>query len=208
MDRGLPRRLGDPRAAGAFRNPGQSKPGSRISKHEFVSILVSQRRSPSAVKPGLAWARSARRARLRHRFGGSSRQADPPKHPIRCFGGGGSANAGSCQSWFNVEDRLSSKLPLAEAGLDCCAWIPPAPRLGIRRARLRVDLGSAGMKPFFEGEYACKRHLRSRPPAWREKAGLPLSNSRLTCLFVATCPRFRKTGTRASPHSDLWGILR
>ena len=74
--------------------------------------------------------------------------------------GGGSANAGSCQSWFNVEDRLSSKLPLAEAGLDCCARIAPAPRLGIRRARLRVDLGSAEMKPFFEGEYACKRHLR------------------------------------------------
>ena len=131
-----------------------------------------------------------------------------PRSTRSVASGGGSANAGSCQSWFNVEDRLSSKLPLAEAGLDCCAWIPPAPRLGIRRARLRVDLGSAGMKPFFEGEYACKRHLRSRPPAWREKAGLPLSNSRLTCLFVATCPRFRKTGTRASPHSDLWGILR
>ena len=25
---------------GAFRNPGQSKPGSRIVKHEFVSIPV------------------------------------------------------------------------------------------------------------------------------------------------------------------------
>ena len=36
------------------------------------------RGSPSAVKPGLAWAGSARRARLRHRFGGSSRQAGSP----------------------------------------------------------------------------------------------------------------------------------
>ena len=84
----------------------------------------------------------------------------PPEAPDQVLRGGGSANAGSCQSWFNVEDRLSSKLPLAEAGLDCCARIAPAPRLGIRRARLRVDLGSAEMKPFFEGEYACKRHLR------------------------------------------------
>ena len=36
------------------------------------------RGSPSAVKPGLAWAGSARRAGLRHRFGGSSRQAGSP----------------------------------------------------------------------------------------------------------------------------------
>ena len=28
------------RRAGAFRNPGQSKPGSSIGKHEFVSIPV------------------------------------------------------------------------------------------------------------------------------------------------------------------------
>ena len=38
----------------------------------------------SAVKPGLTWAGSARRARLRHRFEGSSRQAgSPPEAPDR-----------------------------------------------------------------------------------------------------------------------------
>ena len=93
-----------PSGGGGFRNPGQSKPGSRISKHEFVSFLVSQRRSPSAVKPGLAWAGSARRARLRHRFGGSSRQAGSPSWSTRSGASrGDSANAGLCRFWFTAE---------------------------------------------------------------------------------------------------------
>ena len=111
------------------------------------------RGSPSAVKPGLAWAGSARRARLRHRFGGSSRQAGSPSWSTRSGASrGDSANAGSCQFWFNGGDRLSAKLPLTEAlteaGLDRCVRIARTPRKArltdrglSRRLTRRVRLG-------------------------------------------------------------------
>ena len=61
-------------------------PGREIRSDRKIVLnrhfVLPHRRS--AVKPGLAWARSARRARLRHRFGGSSRQAgSPPEAPDR-----------------------------------------------------------------------------------------------------------------------------
>ena len=73
-------------------------PGNRkiVLNRDFVLVV-----SPAAVGPGLAWARSARRARLHHCFGGSSRQAGSLWSTRSGASRDDSANAGSCQSWFN-----------------------------------------------------------------------------------------------------------
>ena len=65
-------------------------PGRKIKSGQKIVLnrhfVLPHRRS--AVKPGLTWARSARRARLRRRFRGSSRQAGSlPEAPDRGFGG-------------------------------------------------------------------------------------------------------------------------
>ena len=64
-------------------------------------------RAVFAVKPRSAWAKSACRARPRHRFGSPDRQMRSLRSTRPGASEEASANAGSCQFWFNSGNRLS-----------------------------------------------------------------------------------------------------
>ena len=141
-------------------------PGSRkiVLNRHFVL-----RGSPSAVKPGLTWAGSARRAGLRHRFGGSSRQAGSPSWSTRSGASrGDSANAGSCRSWFDRDGRLSWR-EMTENRLS------GGVAAGRRRSGFSFLLVSVPTLLRPDGDGACERGFPSFPATDR----VPLCQTRI-----------------------------